>query len=1321
MSQDVRQSNLFAAEDYRKVYKSFKDVDFTAYDFDSLRGALIDYIRLHYPEDFNDYSESSEFVAIVELLAYLGTSLSFRVDLNSRENFMDTAERRESIIRLARMINYQPKRNVAAKGLFKLIGIETTEPVYDSQERNLNGLTVFWNDPNNQDSYDQFITIMNAAFSKGNPFGKPYKSGTIGGISTALYQLNNLKKYEVAYPIEIVVNDQSLPFDIVNTDFDDTLSFTERHPDPTDAFHIIYRNDGQGLDSSNTGFFVQFKQGRLQNTDNRFDFPIQNRVLDVNVTNINESDVWVQEISETGDVLSKWTKVPNVSGGTNVIYNSINLGIRDIFEVISRVNDQVSLKFSDGNFGTIPTGTFRTWYRTSANQSFILRPEEAQNLEISIPYIGRDNQQYSLRLIFSLYQTVSNSSPSETNEEIKNRAPQVYYTQDRMVNNEDYNVFPLTQGSSIAKIHAINRTHAGHSRYIDINDPTGFHQNLNIFSEDGAIYELKSAPSIDVSLADQLVEESTLVSTQINTFVKNHELQNFFFSKYIDEYKRYRQSETPDPNNPSVTRPAIPNIFKYTNSTRRYWEPYPTTQKNNTGFFSNVQAQNVGPYYVWSATGRLDGEFRFLNVGSKVKFTNGTEYKEATVTSIVNPVTSGDADNEAELIATQKNGTYFVLDIDIEREWYIDEVYPRFRTTFNTQEVAAIASEMVKLNEFGLKYDIDSDPNGAWVVILGVPSSNLSDAEFDLNLYQPTVRNDWVTIHSYISQLNSYRVYSRGVRYVFESYSDVQFFFDTDEADYDIYSGTAKRDEIEILPINSNPPMDEIWKYRGAGVWDLINGDIQINYLNNIIVLRNREILPTSIVYQRNGAIIPNAASISDISYGILNVQYPLSQIGDIIRISYPGEGALLNSVVWNSYKPFIEADGFTDTHKIEVIPADTDFDGIPDRIFNFEALVSPSDIVFHERYQDLDGYEYDRLWKTAWLDLRTQSTLDFTYTDAVDRKLTLITESQETSYKSMLRLKTIEAFWNNTFNNNVNVGGNNIFIERKESDGISIITQNIDSLHVIEKIYVNNGNNGTQNEILAISSLKETATDLNDFIALVSEYDILTFEIDQYHTVNLGRSFTLDTQKAYKPFHYKWKHYAPSDNRIDPSVSNIVDMVTLTQAYYDDIMIWKDKGQSISLLPSAPSTEDLRIQYSELNTYKMMSDQIIFQPAKFKILFGPQADEEYRATFKVVKVPTTLLTDNEIKSKVIDAIDKYFDIKNWDFGESFFYTELAAYIHQNLANIIGTVVIVPVSQRSKFGNLFQIKAESNELFISTATVSNVEIVNNLTETNLRI
>ena len=92
MSTTSRQNNLLLNEDWTRIYQTFANADFKSYDFENLRRVIITYLRENYPEDFNDYIESSEFIAIIELLAYLAQSIAFRMDVNTRENFLETAE-----------------------------------------------------------------------------------------------------------------------------------------------------------------------------------------------------------------------------------------------------------------------------------------------------------------------------------------------------------------------------------------------------------------------------------------------------------------------------------------------------------------------------------------------------------------------------------------------------------------------------------------------------------------------------------------------------------------------------------------------------------------------------------------------------------------------------------------------------------------------------------------------------------------------------------------------------------------------------------------------------------------------------------------------------------------------------------------------------------------------------------------------------------------------------------------------------------------------------------------------------------------------------
>ena len=310
MSTSARQSNLFAAEDYQKIFQAYQFIDYTAYDFDTLKQALINYIQTYYPEDFNDYIESSEFIAIIELIAYLGTSLAFRTDLNSRENFIDTATRRESIIRLAQMVNYVPRRNICANGLFKIAAVQTDQQLTDSNGNNISNVSIFWNDPNNSDWFDQFVQICNAAFSPLNPFGRPTQSGTIGSIPTDLYQLSSVLNLNVTYPSSCTINGQSYPIDICNPNFISGQTIFERPPDPANPFNLIYRNDTLGVGSANTGFFLYFKQGALTNVDTNFNFPIPSQTFPIDIQNINQTDVYAQQTDANDNVLAQWTPVP---------------------------------------------------------------------------------------------------------------------------------------------------------------------------------------------------------------------------------------------------------------------------------------------------------------------------------------------------------------------------------------------------------------------------------------------------------------------------------------------------------------------------------------------------------------------------------------------------------------------------------------------------------------------------------------------------------------------------------------------------------------------------------------------------------------------------------------------------------------------------------------------------------------------------------------------------------------------------------------------------------------------------------------------------
>jgi hypothetical protein len=200
---------------------------------------------------------------------------------------------------------------------------------------------------------------------------------------------------------------------------------------------------------------------------------------------------------------------------------------------------------------------------------------------------------------------------------------------------------------------------------------------------------------------------------------------------------------------------------------------------------------------------------------------------------------------------------------------------------------------------------------------------------------------------------------------------------------------------------------------------------------------------------------------------------------------------------------------------------------------------------------------------------------------------------------------------------------------------------------------------------------------------------------------------------------YYQYRHNSPYTNRIDPSISNIIDVYMLIDSYDAAYRRWLTDTTNTIIKPTAPTSTELAIEFKELENIKTVSDTMVFHTAAYKPLFGAKAQESLRATFKVVKNPTLSISDADVKAKVISAVNDYFAIENWEFGETFYFSELSAYLHQQLTPDIASVVLVPKDARQTFGNMYQINAEPHEIIVSAATVDDVEVISAVTAAQL--
>jgi hypothetical protein len=1110
MATTDRQNRLLVAEDWRKIYQAFQQADFKSYDFETLRRTMVAYLKENYPDDFNDFVESSEYVALIDLIAYISQALSFRVDLNARENFLETAERRNSVLRLARLINYNAKRNKPATGTLKIDSMSTTQDVRDSSGTNLANSTIIWNDSANSNYREQFTAILNAANQTGQLFGNPRESGTIGGINTEVYTLSSNQLDLPIFKFQKAVGGISRSFEIVPSSINQSESIYEADPIAGSGLTYTYRSDGSGDSSNNTGFFFLFKQGTLQQADFTVDTAVTNYVKNLVASNVNDTDVWLYKIDQFGQLSESWTKVPSLSGN-NAIYNSLSKAERNTYNVVTKNNDAIDLVFGDGNFSNIPLGNFRAYYRVSDNAKYAIQSSDMQNVQLDVPYTDANGAQQTLSMSISLKASVYNSAATESNDSIKEKAAQVYYSQNRMITAEDYQVVPLSASQEIVKVRSVNRSASGISRAKEILDPTGAYSNVSAFAEDGILYREESLQQFTFTFNNKSEIQSTIDSS-VEAKLKEAYARQFYYLKY----------GTKDASTLTAT-----------------WNSTTTSTNTNTGYFTSGGPLVIGD----SATSNM----KFAKPGALIKFTSPDTRKFLNGTLVTSTTDNAEDRAWAKIGAVVLDGANggvgnlesgegpVTLNSIIPNGSVINAIIPNLTTSFSTTLEADLLARIEAYEEFGLRYDTDSE---TWKVIT---STNLStDTVFSLgNTGSATGTNaDASWWFKFTNDGNTYTVQYRKLDYIFESESQNKFHYDLEEKIYDYTTGKSVKDAVKILKTNS---------------------------------------------------IVSSGNSIG----------YPITwQVVDVVT----------------------EADGFQDNRKVKVGFFDDDDDGVVDNPEIFDIFVEPTlsestKFVFFEKYTSYDNIERFRPYAT------TNFVVAENETD-INLNTSAYTDGQ-------------------------------LFYFYDESEDV----------------------------IKSYSSTTNTLSTTTDYTA----------------------------RKGRGSINFQYKHHAGQETRIDPSVSNIVDVYLLERTYDNLFRIWLQDGGS---KPAVSTSDQLRINYSgALNPLKSLSDQIIYHPVKYKILFGSNAEEQVQATFKVVKNPKTNISDAVIKTRVIAAINEFFALNNWDFGDSFYFTELAAYIHNQLAPDLLTAVIVPNQSGQTFGSLFQLDSAADEIFISGATVDDVSII----------
>jgi len=1123
MATSSRQSAIFGVNDWKAIYQTFREADFRSYDYETLRKSFIDYLRAYYPETFNDYIESSEFIALLDIIAFMGQGLAFRNDLNTRENFIDTAERRDSVVKLANLVSYTPKRNIAAQGYIKVTSIQTTEDITDINGFNLSNIPVLWNDPANPNWLNQYNTIINATLINSQRIGRPGNTAQILDVKTDEYSINIPPNTLPVVPFSSVVDNQTMNFELVSgTSLNEDYVY-EIPPAPSGTFNILYRNDKLGYGSPNTGYFFYFKQGSLQSYDFNLQQQIANQVVDIDIQGINNTDTWLYQLNNnntTNVTRTLWKLVENVYADA---FLQTETSARRIFSVTSRFNDQVSYVFGDGVFSEIPVGTFRAYVRAGNALTYTIDPSEMQGISVTINYISRAGRTEALTLGLELQLPVSNAQARETLANIKQRAPARYYTQNRMVNGEDYNNFPYTLYSSIIKSKAINRSSIGVSKNLDLLDPTGKYSSINSFANDGGLYQNSNNGATILTINNR---------SDIITFLTDT------LSGILDETRTYQY--------------YLQNFTRYAATSPDglvYWNESTVDANSVTGYFYNLSGSITTPL----PTGTFSTyTLKYITKGAMLKFVAPTGYyfdannrlvsgipspadKTYFWTTVLNVVGDGYNNGEGQF----SNGVGpITLNGFVTAGCVLSTIIPAFDNTLPT----TVRDECVT------KMDLNQDFSLVFNNSLTVAQDRWSVEIYDAN-------NWFVNFNS--TGNNTYEITYRSLAYFFGSVADTRFTFDGSKLVYDPFTGIVLQDHVKVLATNTQ-----------------------------------------------------------------YNSNYPLS-------------GPVTMSVIGQT----VESDGYVNDFEVEVASIDV----------NDRTIVSNPDF-----FNEVTGY---------------------------------------VSGESNIGIYT--------------------FFELIE-DAVNLARyQLIESSQVVYAY-------ATQNQIQVVKYEYPVGQ-------LFYAYGENKFYKTVQDTTTTVQNYLLPEQTNYlmapgrQGLQFQYRHNSNNTTRIDPATTNIIDLYLVTQSYYTAYQNWIQDTTDTIPEPDRPTINELNQAYGTLQDYKMLSDSVIPNSVVFKPLFGDKAAPALRGTVKVIKSPNTNASNSEIRSAVLTAMNSYFSINNWNFGDTFYFSELTAYLHDQLGELISSVVLVPNDPTQSFGDLYEIKAAPYEIFVNGATANNVVVIAALTPAELQM
>jgi len=430
-----------------------RNINYLNKDFTEYRAQLINYAQTYFPTTYTDFSETSPGMMFIEQAAYVGDVLSFYLDNQIQENYVQYARQDNNLFQMAYMFGYKPKVTTLATtdiDFYQLVPSKIVNdeyvPDYDyalfvnantTISTRTGTPTIFAiEDPIDfsVSSSDDPTTVSIAQISSGNPTQyllKKTKQAFSGQINTTSVAVGSPQEF---LTIDIAANNIAGIIDIKDSDGNEYYEVDYLGQDLIfDGIKNTNINDPENSTEGDTPYILQTKQ-----VQNRF----TSRFIDRGTLQLQFGSGNPNDTTE------------------EIIPNSFNVGLGLPFQ-----QNKLTAAYSPTNFiftntyGVAPSNTTLTirYYTGGGTSANVLANTLTNPNTNTIQFLNGGLDSTLASTVFSSIATnnpiaASGGSDGDTIEEIRQNILSNYGSQLRNVTADDYLVRALSMPSKFGTV-----------------------------------------------------------------------------------------------------------------------------------------------------------------------------------------------------------------------------------------------------------------------------------------------------------------------------------------------------------------------------------------------------------------------------------------------------------------------------------------------------------------------------------------------------------------------------------------------------------------------------------------------------------------------------------------------------------------------------------------------------------------------------------------------------------------------------------------------------------------------------------------------------